>query len=254
MKKTLIVNIISILSFVVGFGMSNANDKCNNTLITTTDSISFPNTLDSIYNITDSIKTSPDSICSHRPTLTENDYILVAEQLNIEVAVMKAVVKIEAGASLKGFWAPGVPVVSFEQATYNRLSKIAATKKAAADTKIPEGINSSYGKKKWQQLINARKKNEDRANMSTFWGMFQIGGFNYKLCGCLSIDEFVTKMSTSELEQLKLFAAFITNTKIVKYLQQKKWSAFARKYNGPGYAKRGYHTKLAKAYNQFKKQ
>ena len=88
--------------------------------------------------------------------------------------------------------------------------------------------------------------------MGTFWGMFQIGGFNYKLCGCESVDEFVRLMSYSELEQLELFAAFLRNTGYVKDLRAKSWAAFARKYNGPSYAKRGYHTKMANAYAKFK--
>ena len=90
--------------------------------------------------------------------------------------------------------------------------------------------------------------------MATFWGMFQIGGFNYKLCGCETVDEFIEKMSHSEYMQLQLFAAFISNTNIVRYLREKNWAKFARKYNGPGYAKRGYHTRMAKAYNKFKNQ
>ena len=41
--------------------------------------------------------------------------------------------------------------------------------------------------------------------MGTFWGMFQIGGFNYRQCGRETVDEFVRLMSYSELEQLELF-------------------------------------------------
>ena len=90
--------------------------------------------------------------------------------------------------------------------------------------------------------------------MGTFWGMFQIGGFNYKLCGCESVDEMVRLMSYSELQQLELFATFITNTGMLADLKNKNWSCFARKYNGASYARRGYHTKMAKAYAKLKKQ
>ena len=84
--------------------------------------------------------------------------------------------------------------------------------------------------------------------------MFQIGGFNYKVCGCESVDEFVRLMSYSELEQLELFAAFLRNTGCVNDLRALNWSGFARKYNGPSYARRGYHTKMAKAYARFKSE
>jgi hypothetical protein len=63
----------------------------------------------------------------------------------------------------------------------------------------------------------------------------------------------VKLMSYSELEQLELFAVFIQNTGMVADLKAKNWAGFARKYNGASYARRGYHTKMAAAYNKFKK-
>lgn len=78
--------------------------------------------------------------------------------------------------------------------------------------------------------------------------MFQIGGFNWKKCGAESIDDFVERMSRSERDQLDLFAEFITRAGLLKHLQNKNWAAFARGYNGPSYASRGYHTRMASAY------
>ncbi len=186
-------------------------------------------------------------------TLTDADYRVVAAKLGVETAAIKAVVRIEAGAALQGFWAPGVPVINFDRAMYNRM-KPTVNKKAPASASVPEGISGSYGRKEWAQLIAARKVNEDKANMGTFWGMFQIGGFNYKVCGCKDVNEFVERMSFSEFEQLELFGIFIRNTGMLPALQAKNWSAFARKYNGASYARRGYHTKMANAYARFKKE
>ena len=185
--------------------------------------------------------------------LTEEDFRLVAEEIGVEVAAMKAVVAIEAGSQMKGFWAPGVPVINFDRAMYNKFRHSAPSKAGAKGETVPAGL-TGYARSEWTQLINARKSNAQGANMGTFWGMFQIGGFNYKLCGCSTVDEFVRLMAYSELEQLELFAAFIKNTGMLKDLQNKNWSAFARKYNGPSYARRGYHTKMANAYAKFKKQ
>jgi len=181
--------------------------------------------------------------------LTDEDFRIVAEELGVEVAAIKAVVVIEAGAQMKGFWAPGVPVVNFDRTMYNKFRRNGG--KPSKGEKVPSGL-TGYALSEWTQLINARKSNALGANMGTFWGMFQIGGFNYKLCGCKSVDEFVELMSYSEFEQLELFAAFIRNTGMLSDLQAKNWSAFARKYNGPSYAKRGYHSKMAKAYAKFK--
>lgn len=182
--------------------------------------------------------------------LTEKDFQLVAHELDVEVAAIKAVVEIEAGKAMKGFWAPGIPVINFDRSMYLKYRGKAESTAGAKGEKVPEGL-TGYALKEWTQLINARKNNAQGANLGTFWGMFQIGGFNYKLCGCDSVDEFVKRMAYSELEQLQLFAVFITNTGMVESLRKKNWAAFARRYNGPSYAKRGYHTKMAKAYARY---
>lgn len=206
------------------------------------------NNLLSINNL-DSLGTEEEARYHH---LTEADFKLVAEELNVEVAAIKAVVEIEAGKAMKGFWAPGIPVINFDNTMYQKYKSKAPNKSGAKGEKVPEGLKG-YALKEWKELINARKSNAQGANLGTFWGMFQIGGFNYKLCGCESVDEFVKRMAYSELEQLQLFAIFITNTGMTESLRKKDWKAFARKYNGPSYAKRGYHTKMAKAYERYKK-
>ncbi len=183
--------------------------------------------------------------------LTENDFRIVAEELGVEIAVIKAVVLIEAGNQMKGFWAPGIPVINFDKTMYSRFRSKAPKQAGAKGEKVPPGL-TGYALREWTQLINARKINAQGANMGTFWGMFQIGGFNYKLCGCETVDEFVRLMADSELEQLELFAAFISHAGMLEDLRNKNWAAFARKYNGPSYAKRGYHTKMAAAYKKFK--
>lgn len=183
--------------------------------------------------------------------LTEEDFRYVAEELGVEVAAIKAVVLIEAGNQMKGFWAPGVPVINFDKTMYNRFRTKVSSPGGAKGEKVPSGL-TGYALKEWTQLINARKTNARGANMGTFWGMFQIGGFNYKLCGCENVDEFVKRMADSEFEQLELFAAFIINAGMLDDLRKKNWAGFARKYNGASYAKRGYHTKMAAAYKKFK--
>lgn len=186
-------------------------------------------------------------------TLTDEDYRVVAEELGVEIAAIKAVVRIEAGASLEGFFAPGVPVVNFDRAMY-RKARATSNAKASASEQVPAGIKSSFGRKEWSQLVAARKVNLEKANMGAFWGMFQIGGFNYKLCDCKSVQEFVDRMSYSEFEQLQLFANFIKNAGMLTDLRNKNWAGFARKYNGASYRARGYHTRMAREYQKFKAQ
>ncbi len=211
---------------------------------------------DSLLNANRLVKEEPEDepdvdSDSRYTKLTEADFKLVAEELGVELAAIKAVVLIEAGVQMKGFWAPGVPVVNFDKTMYNRFRAKAPSSAGAKGETVPKGL-SGYGLKEWTQLINARKVNADAANMGTFWGMFQIGGFNYKRCGCDTVDEFVRRMAESELSQLELFATFIIKGDMLDDLKKKNWAGFARKYNGASYAKRGYHTKMADAYKKFK--
>ena len=201
----------------------------------------------------DSIRASEADSLTRYESLTDADFQLVADELGIEVAAMKAVVLIEAGSQMKGFWAPGVPVVNFDPTMYRQYASKAPSREGDKNAKVPEGL-TGYALKEWTQLTNARRKNLQGADMGTFWGMFQIGGFNYKLCKCESVQEFVDKMSYSELEQLELFAKFIESTGMVKHLKNKDWARFSRAYNGPSYARRGYHTKMANAYKRFSKE
>ena len=244
------IRIVIILTLLIsGGGISSAffsGDEIDSLAIQ--DSIEEPVSLLSINEI-DSIGCDDNERYLH---LTENDFKIVAEELDVEVAAIKAVVEIEAGKAMKGFWAPGIPVINFDRSMYLKYRGKAVNKEGAKGETVPEGL-TGYALKEWKELINARKTNAQGANLGTFWGMFQIGGFNYKLCGCSSVDEFVKRMAYSELEQLQLFAVFITNAGMLQSLRKKDWATFARKYNGPSYAKRGYHTKMAKAYARFSK-
>lgn len=195
---------------------------------------------------------SPADSLTRYTSLTDDDFRRVANELQVEVAAIKAVVVIEAGGAMEGFWGPGLPVVNCDRSLWGKMrGKVKSNAKLPAGAKVPSGLKHSFARRAWQKLINARKICIEQADLCTFWGMFQIGGFNYKLCGCSSITEFVQLMCYSELEQLELFAAMITNTGQVKYIRAKDWAGFSRSYNGPGYARRGYHTRMAAAYKRF---
>lgn len=190
--------------------------------------------------------------------LTEEDYRRVADELGIDVATMKAVVEIEAGHSHQGFAAPGIPLINFDLTMFKRFMRRAGKSysKYTGSTAFRRPNTrkyGSYGKAQWARLESARKINKDIANKAAFWGMFQIGGFNWKQCDCASLDEFVEKMSESEAEQLELFARFVINNNLVRYLRKKDWAGFAYHYNGPSYRSRGYHHRLRRAHAKHSK-
>lgn len=210
--------------------------------------------LDFMLEMQDSTEEGGKSVSANKTilgNLSDELFAEEAEKLGVEVAAIKAVALIEAGSQMKGFWAPGVPIVNFDKVMYNKLHNKVDSQKGAKDEMVPEGL-SGFPLKRWTRLVEARRINYQGANIATFWGMFQIGGFNYKRCGCETLDEFVELMSRSEADQLDLFVSFIKNCGMAEDLKKKNWAAFARKYNGASYAKRGYHTKMEAAYKKFK--
>lgn len=108
-------------------------------------------------------------------TLTDADFEIVARELGVEVAAIKAVVRIEAGAAMEGFWAPGVPIVNFDRSMYRKYGSKAVNKRGDKNAKVPAGL-TGYPLRKWTTLTKMRRINAEGADMGTFWGMFQIGG------------------------------------------------------------------------------
>ena len=201
---------------------------------------------------------SPESLRHGR--LTERDFEEVAEELGVEVAAIKAVTEIEAGRTHDGFWSEGKPLINFDLGVYrSRAAKrgISLGKYAQSHSVIFNRPNTArYGSQQAAQqarLDAAMSIDSISAIEGTFWGMFQIGGFNYSRCGASSHAEFVRLMSRSERDQLELFANFIRNAGLLPALRNKDWRTFARGYNGPGYAARGYHTRMASSYARHKK-
>lgn len=194
--------------------------------------------------------------------LTNNDITNAANLINVEPAAVKAVLEVETGN--KGGFIPNTdkPVILFEGHIFWKQLKqrnIDPSKYANIsmykDIVYPKWTKTFYktGIDEWNRLNKAIAINKEAALESASWGLAQIMGFNYKICSCKNVEEFVKKMKSSELEQLKLFLVFIKNSKLDIYLRTKNWKEFARYYNGPIYAVNKYDIKLEKAYNKYKK-
>lgn len=195
----------------------------------------------------------------HFSKLSEEDFREVAEELGVEVAAIKAVVDIEAGKAHEGFFEPGKPIINFDLSMYRKFAPRHGVSLAKAKKKAPEifarpnrAKYGSYQAAQYARLDAAREIDEESALESAFWGMFQIGGFNWKLCGCESVGEFVKLMSRSERDQLELFGHLVSNCGMLEPLQKKQWLKFALKYNGPRAKARGYHKRMASSYARHK--
>lgn len=212
--------------------------------------------------------------------LTEKDFEWAAQQLNVEVAAIKAVDAIESRGA--GFYADGQPTILFERHVFSDLTDHKYDKSHPdISNKIAGGYGSASGENQHSRLqkavkLNAKVEkitkvvneklqcklveedievlvNRDPALMSASWGRFQIMGFNYKKAGFKDLQSFINAMYIDEVEQLKAFVNFLKSTGLDKPLRAKNWAAFAKGYNGPGYAKNAYDVKLKQAYEKFSK-
>ena len=189
------------------------------------------------------------------PYLEEEDFVRVAEELGVEVAAIKAVIEVEAGRSLSGLTPDGEPIVNYSARTFLKKAAKRGVNLLKAKKEHPKAFTnpSRSSSENFARLSEAMAVDTVAAVESDFWGMFQIGGFNYKKCGAETHSEFARRMSASEHEQLELFAQFLKHGGMVDAIRNRNWRKFASIYNGPSYAARGYHRRLAAAYAKYKK-
>ena len=186
--------------------------------------------------------------------LTDSAIELAAEDLGVDVASIRTVSEVESAGG--GFLSKGVPKILFERHVMNkRLVKndLGLAARLGRDA-IPELVNTKTGgykggSKEWVRLKKAMTFSYISAIESASYGRYQIMGYHWKALGYESAEEWLEQMCTSEDEHLNAFVRFIRkDSKLWGALKDKDWAGFARRYNGPGYAKNKYDIKLAAAY------
>jgi hypothetical protein len=187
--------------------------------------------------------------------LGHSDVGIVAEEMGVEEAALRAVLSVETGGS--GFDKSGRPKALFERHYfYKFLSDDPSKLQLAVDAGLaypkwgerpyPKGSDAVYA-----EIEAAYQIAEEPALKSVSWGLGQIMGANYKMVGCISVEEMVQQAMESELNQLRQMAKFIKSSGLLDELRDKNWAAFAKGYNGPGYAKNQYDVKLAEAFEKW---
>lgn len=183
--------------------------------------------------------------------LQPSDIATVAANLGCESAAIKAVVSVEAGG--KGFLADTRPKILFEAQQFSKLTN------GIYDTSHPDISSATWNRSlyknstgEYDRLHSAIALNRAAALQAASWGLFQILGLNFKLCGFKDVETYVAAMCQTEGDHLKAFAAFVKASKLDDELRDRRWADFAKRYNGPSYAQNKYDTKLAAAYDKAK--
>ena len=187
--------------------------------------------------------------------LSSSDIRNAAEQIGVEPCAVKAVVDVESGGD--GFLPDGRVKILFEgHVFWKELQKRGINPELLKMPNIvyPKWDKSQYkgGAQEHERLNAAALVNKEAALCSASWGLFQIMGFNHRLCGFSIVQDFVDAQKESEANQLNSFCQFMKNEGLVLFLKGLDFAGFARRYNGPGYAQNQYDVKMRKAYERCK--
>lgn len=190
----------------------------------------------------------------HAPARTEQGLANAAEIAGCDKAALLAVVAVEAGG--KGFDRHGRLVCLFEPHIFYRL--LARRKPDLLQAAVDRGLayptwgEQPYPADSYPRLSAAAEIHQELAFESASWGLPQILGENFARANYRSAVEMVESFLKSEDEQLLALAEFIRNSNLSDALAKHDWAAFARGYNGPGFAKNAYDRRLAEAYERAK--
>lgn len=184
------------------------------------------------------------------PAIDESAIAAAAMRLKVTPAHVLAVKAVESAG--RSFDDKGRPIILFEphqfwKRTGGRFGVTAYSYPKWGQKPYPASYDG-----RWTQLADAASKDEQAALESASWGLFQIMGFHWQALGYASVQEMTESMVRSEAGQLDALVRFIEANGLADELfrcsrDPETCRAFAMGYNGSGYAKNGYHTKLARA-------
>lgn len=161
---------------------------------------------------------------------------------------------LEVETSGGGFDKEGRPKILFEPHVFDRnLGETKRTRARELGISYPRWGTIPYPKDSYPILTRAMAIDRAAALKACSWGIGQTLGENHKACGFVDVETMVEVYCSSEFAQLQGAINFIISNNLDDDLRRHDWSGFARGYNGAGYAKHGYHTKLAAAFKKWSK-
>lgn len=179
------------------------------------------------------------------------DYGRMARDLRLTEDIVRAVVEVEAAGS--GFDDHGRIRMLFEPHVFWRELGEGQQRSRAetAGVAYQKWGAAPYPLDSYPRLERAMAIDRGDALRSASWGLGQIMGFNHKIAGYPTVESMVEDFRDDEERHLAAMLRFIRSEGLDDDLRELRWEGFARGYNGAGYAKNGYHLKLAAAYRKW---
>ena len=172
----------------------------------------------------------------------------VLDELKVGVAELLALLAVESKGC--GFLPDRRPIILFERHVFHKRTR---GRHDAGHPGISNSVPGGYAglAREYPRLEEAMALDRTAALMSASWGAGQVMGFNHEAAGFADVETMVQAMHESETAQLAAVASFLTANRMVPLLRAKDWSALARAYNGPSFAKNKYDVRLAGAFELY---
>lgn len=182
----------------------------------------------------------------------------IAKTFDLDPAALAAVAHVESNLVTHAVIAGRPePLIRFEGHYFDRrLSGQAlenARRQGLASPRAGAVRNPASQSARWTLLAAARAINARAADESTSWGIGQVMGAHWAWLGFATVDALVTEAREGAEGQLRLMGRYIVRAGLRGALASRDWAAFARSYNGPGFAANAYDVKLARAFARYEK-
>lgn len=183
----------------------------------------------------------------------------LAAASEIEPASLLAVIEVEsAGRIFARVEGRNEPVIRFEGHYFHRLlrgeQRARAVAKGLASPRAGAVRNPSGQTARWALLRRASRINRIAAYSSCSWGVGQVMGSHWQWLGYGSVDALVSEARSGFAGQIRLMLRFIDKSGLRSALVHRDWAAFARGYNGSGYRRNRYDSKLSLAHGRWLKR
>jgi hypothetical protein len=186
---------------------------------------------------------------------TEAAIATAAHAAGIEPQALLAIAELESGgiafASIDG---RQEPLIRFEGHVFDR--RLAPAKKARARaaglaSPVAGRIANPPGQTaRWRLLDEAASIDRRAAYEAVSWGIGQVMGVHWKALGYADVEALVAEARSGVEGQVRLMVRFIGWAGLLTPLERRDWPRFARGYNGAGFARNGYDSRLAAAYRR----
>ncbi|WP_159975907.1 MULTISPECIES: N-acetylmuramidase domain-containing protein [unclassified Novosphingobium] len=179
------------------------------------------------------------------PAVNAADMTAFASRLGCSLKQMRAVSAVESGGA--AYDKNGRPKILFERHLFHRQ-----TEGKFSPAAFSQAQAGGYSEDSWDKLGAACSKDPDAAFASCSWGKFQVLGLHWSKLGYVGPYELAFSTVAEEAAHYELLARYIEAFGLTDELRSLSGDpddcrAFARAYNGTGYERYSYHTKLAAA-------